>query len=287
MTGQDDFRLDRESLSRALAALPPMPAIVNELLRSLDDPETSGEELARKIALDQVLVARLLRIANSSFYGLRRKVVSVRDAVFVLGMGNIRNLALAAAVSGPVGAQAAASGINLRGFWRHGVATALCAGMLAGRMKCSGDGAFAAGLLHDLGRLVVAGGFPRHFQEVRRVRQSRDCLLQDAEVEVLGIDHSAIGRQLAESWGFPDALCVAVGGHHDAGSLLSGSLASVVHLADAIAHSLDVAGDETDQVPWIYPPCWNEAGLSWADSQELFQEVEQRLDAYCEMFGQH
>ena len=171
-------------------------------------------------------MARLLRIANSSFYGLRRKVVSVRDAVFVLGMGNIRNLALAAAVSGPVGSPCRGVGDQSEGFWRHGVATALCAGMLAGRMKCSGDGAFAAGLLHDLSAAwLLPAGFPGTSRKCAACRQSQDCLLQDAEVEVLGIDHSAIGRQLAESWGFPDALCVAVGGHHDAGSLSAAPLA--------------------------------------------------------------
>lgn len=285
MNGADQFRLDTDAISRNISALPSIPAIVIDLLQSIDDPNASTEQLAHKIAVDQALVARLLRIANSSFYGLQRKVSSVQDAVFVLGMGNIRNLALAAALSSSFSAHAEASGINLAAFWRHGVATAQCAKGLAGRMNCSGDRAFAAGLLHDLGRLVLASGFPKHYVEVARVRTLRDCPMREAELEVIGLDHAAIGRQLAERWGFPVALCEAVGGHHDPSQLHSGTLAAVVHLADAIAHALDVSGEETELVPAIHPPCWSEARLSWADSQSLFQAVEGQLDAFSEMFN--
>lgn len=287
MSGVDRFRLDAATVSRSIGSLPSIPAIVIDLLQSIDDPNASTEQLAHKIAGDQALVARLLRIANSSFYGLQRKVSSVQDAVFVLGMGNIRNLALAAALSNSFAGHAEASGINLAAFWRHGVATAQCAKGLARRMNCSGDRAFAAGLLHDIGRLVLASGFPKHYLEVSRVRAQRDCLFQEAEVEVLGIDHTVVGQHLAERWGFPEALCEAVGGHHDPNRLHSGSLAAVVHLADAIAHALDVAGEEAELVPAIYPPCWSEAGLSWADSQTLFHDVEGQLGAFAELFNHH
>lgn len=285
MNRVDQFHLDALAISRSVDALPSIPAIVGDLLQSIDDPNASTEQLAHKIAVDQALVARLLRIANSSFYGLRRKVSSVQDAVFVLGMGNIRNLALAAALSSSFAADAEASGMNLAAFWRHGVATAQCAKGLAGRMNCSGDQAFAAGLLHDIGRLVLASSFPKHYQEVARGRARRDCLFQEAEIEVLGIDHAAVGQHLAERWGFPVALCEAVGGHHDPVRLASGSLAGVVHLADAIAHALDVAGEEAELVPSIYPPCWSEARLSWADSQPLFRAIERELGAFSEMFN--
>ena len=278
---ESNFCLDPETVAGSIVKLPSLPAIVLDLLRSIGDENASADTLAAKVSADQALVARLLRVANSSFYGLQRKVLSVNDAIFVIGLGSVRNIALSATLHQALSSQPEAGQFNFSRHWRHSVATALCAEALAGKVKCSRESAFAAGLMHDIGQLVLSIYFPRHQDAVAEYRQRVDCCSYEAERVVLGIDHACIGRILTEHWNFPVALSEAVGGHHDPESLPGAALPCVLHLADAIVHGLDLDDLDSELVPRLSASCWNAAGLSWADSQAIFAKVESGLEALC------
>lgn len=282
---RSDFAIDLASVSDSLSKLPSLPALVSDLLRALEDESNSTELLAKKISLDQGMVARLLRVANSSFYGMQRKIISVSDAIFVLGVGNVRNLVLTVSVSSSLGNNLSNLGPRLHSFWMHSIGTAICAEALATRMRCNPDSAFAAGLLHDIGQLVLATHYPRHVEAVRRYRQRLDCYFFEAEQQVLGVDHSQIGEFLGQRWSFPPQLCAAIAGHHDPELMHGDPLACVVHLADAMVHALDMVDHEVEMMPRIYAPCWHEAGLSWGDCQSIFDEVEQGVARFSEVFG--
>jgi putative nucleotidyltransferase with HDIG domain len=279
MTEADVFHLEPETIARSIVKLPSLPVIVLDLLRSIEDENASADMLAAKVSADQALVARLLRVANSSFYGLQRKVLSVNDAIFVIGLGSVRNIALSATMYEALKSQLDAGSFDFPRHWRHSVATALCADALAGKMKCSRDGAFAAGLMHDIGQLVLSISFPKHLEAVAAYRLRFDCCTHEAERAVLGTDHAVIGKILTEHWNFPASLSEAVGAHHDPESLPGAGLPCVLHLADAIVHALDIADNESELVPRINASCWSAAGLSWADSQAIFLKVETGLEA--------
>lgn len=281
MTEADAFRLDPEVVARSIVKLPSLPVIVLDLLRSIEDENASAETLAAKVATDQALVARLLRVANSSFYGLQRKVSSVSDAIFVLGLGSVRNMALSATMYETLNSQIAPGCFNFKRHWRHSLATALCAEALAGKMKCSRDAAFAAGLMHDIGQLFLPISFPGHQEAVIKHSVQFDCCAYEAERAVLGTDHARIGQILTEKWNFPASLSEAVGWHHEPEKASANPLACVLHLADCIVHGLDLADAEYEQVPPINASCWNAANLSWADSQALFLKVESGLETLC------
>lgn len=280
-----DCQIDLASVSGCLSSLPSLPTVVADLLRAIDDEGNSTDTLAKKLAVDQAMVARLLRVANSSFYGLQRKVISVSDAIVVLGLGNVRNLILTVSVSNSLGASSTKAGAQSSAFWTHSIATAICAEALAGRMRCNPESAFAAGLLHDIGQLVLATHYPQQREEVRRYRQRLDCHIFEAEQKVLGIDHAQIGEFLGKRWNFPLQLCTAIAGHHDPEVMNSDPLACVVHLADAMVHALDFADHEIEMMPRIYAPCWQQAALSWADCQAIFDEVELGVTKFSEMVG--
>lgn len=281
MTESDAFYLDPETIARSIVKLPSLPAIVLDLLKAIGDESASADMLAAKVSADQALVARLLRVANSSFYGLQRKVLSVADAIFVIGLGSVRNIALSATMYDTLSSRLGAGHFNFPRHWRHSLATALCAEALAGKMKCSRESAFAAGLMHDIGQLVLSVCFPRHQEAVAGYRARVDCCLHEAEKVVIGTDHACIGRVLTEYWNFPSSLSEAVGGHHDPESLPGAVLPCVLHLADAIVHGLDLADNESELVPRISLSCWNAAGLSWSDSQAIFVKVDSGLAALC------
>lgn len=281
----EGLRLDPAKLGGALSALPSLPMAVMESLRAADGDDMPIEVLAGKIEVDQGLVARLLRVANSAFYGLQRKVSSVHDAIVVLGTGNVHNLVLAVSLSDYAQVATPVGEMHLPSFLRHSIAVATCARALAPRIGCDGNTAFAAGLLHDVGRLVLAKHYPRHMAEVRRYQQHLDCLLWEAERQVLGIDHAGIGVLIAERWNFPQGLCAAILGHHDPEFIERTPVACVVHIADAMVHALEMSGNERKHLPRIFAPCWQAASLSWTDCQEVFAEVELGLEAFTRTLG--
>jgi len=271
------FHINLDEIARSIGKLPSWPAVALELLQSIDDENANAEALARKIAKDQALVAKLLRMANSSFYGLQSQVDSIQDAVVVLGLRSTRMLALSAAFTSSSG-RTLAAGFDFRNFWRHSLATALCARALARQLKAHEENAFAAGLLHDIGRLVLASCFPRSLEAVLQHRAQLDCHLIDAERTVLGMDHAQIGKVAAERWRFPAPLRDAIAGHHSVEQKDRHSLAYIVQVADAVVHALDLAGDATEMVPRISSPCWNAIRLSWDDAQALFEACDSQFE---------
>jgi putative nucleotidyltransferase with HDIG domain len=257
--------------------LPSLPAVVMELLTSIEQEDIDISVLAKKVSYDQALTAKTLRLANSSSFALKVKVTTIQQAITFLGFQTTRNLITAASVTGcfPSGL---CPGFNDKGFWRHSIATAACAKALARRMRFSQDIAFTAGLLHDIGRLVLVTGHPQPYRDVVewRLRHNTDWL--DAERAVLGLDHVDAGVALADHWNFSDTMRQAIAYHHAPDAMGAGFLASIVHVADAIAHALDIAGEDTERVPRVNGVAWDAMGLNEEAYLHLFRETEQQFE---------
>ncbi|WEF31159.1 HDOD domain-containing protein [Pseudoduganella chitinolytica] len=205
--------LTYDEVVEGLGDLPSLPAVVMELLNSIDQEDVDIGLLARKVSHDQALTAKTLRLANSSAYGFQVKVTTIQQAITYLGFETTRNLITAAAVTGCF-AEGKCAGFDHKAFWRHSIGSAACAKVLARHMRFNQDYAFTAGLLHDIGRLVLVSGFPRHYERVLAWRAQHDSTLLLAERTVLGIDHVEAGLALAEHWNFSDTMRLAIGGHH-------------------------------------------------------------------------
>ena len=269
--------LTEEDIVSNLVDLPSLPAVVMELLNSIDQEDIDISVLAKKVSHDQALTAKTLRLANSSLYGLQVKVTTIQQAITYLGFQTTRNLITAAAVTGCF-VEGQCVGFNDKAFWRHSIATAACAKILARHLRFNQDYAFTAGLLHDIGRLVLVTGFPAHYQSVIEYRNANDCFMLDAERAVLGFDHVAAGLALAERWNFSDTMRLAIGGHHDPEAVGAGFLATIVHVADAIVHALDLAQDENDLVPPVSPVAWSAMGLNEEIFLHVFRETELQFE---------
>lgn len=189
-------------MTARLHKLPAMPVVAAELLSSLASEDTEVDALARRIAQDQAIAARVLRVANSPFYGLQTQVGSIRDAIVVLGFSTVRSLVLTATVvSGlPAGR---CPGFSQELFWRHGLGVAVAARALARKLGRRADELFIAGLLHDIGRLAMVVVAPEDYAEVIATSRAQDCTRQEAEMSVFGYDHAAVGAALAQRWNFP------------------------------------------------------------------------------------
>ena len=273
--------LDRHELLAAQRGLPPLPSVVLDLIASLGQVELGAEQVAAKISRDQALVAKTLRLANSSFYGRGRQVGSVAEAITVLGLRTVRAVVTAAGLAGSFSRH---PGFDHGAFWRHSFGSALCAQALADALgRDDGDLAFTVGLLHDIGRLALASLFAPAYAEVDNWRRDRDCLGSDAERAVLGIDHAEVGALIAQQWNFAPGIVDAIRQHHAPAPMPAQvTLAGIAHVADVIAHALGMAGDADEAVPMLGLPVWAACRLDEAACLRLFARTEAQFEAVCE-----
>jgi putative nucleotidyltransferase with HDIG domain len=202
----------------------------------------------------------------------------------VLGFANVRTLVTAAAIIARFPAQACA-GFNLPAFWRHSIGVACGARVLSARTGLNPNTAFICGLLHDIGRVLLATSYPGHHAEIAAYRASHDCLWNEAELEVIGLDHAAIGAALAARWNFPELIQQAVAGHHQPDAEGSSPLAVINHVSDAICHALDTAIDAAEFVPVLSARAWRQTKLGDCDLQSVFAEIERMIEGASVLAG--
>lgn len=274
--------LTTHDIVRTIQELPSLPAVVLELIHSFGDVHgVSAQQLAAKISHDQAIAAKTLRLANSSFYGLARQVSSIEDATVILGLRTLRNIAVTAGLAGSF------DGIHCRGFdfaafWRHAIGTAITARTLARRVGIDEDAAFTLGLVHDIGRLVLMSSYEEDYVLAIEYRERHDCLMCVAERHCFGLDHSEVGALLADRWNFAPEMVAAIAAHHSPPASGSVGLVDVVHLADNIAHALDLARVDDDLVPPLSLQTWSRMRLQDDDCSRIFDDVEQQHEMLCQ-----
>ncbi|MBI4938772.1 MAG: HDOD domain-containing protein [Nitrosomonadales bacterium] len=191
----------KEIIAR-LHRLPSLPLAVQAVIASFSDPDLDTASLARKITQDQGLSARVLRVANSSFYGLQRKVGSIQDAVVVLGFDAIRSLVMSAGVIQGF-PSLPGSLFDRNAYWRRSFHVAGYAMALADCLRQGQQMAFTAGMFHDIGQLVLDVCIPEQLSEILEQQKISGQSLIEAEQSGLGFDHALIGADVAKLWNFP------------------------------------------------------------------------------------
>lgn len=199
-----------------LDALPSMPTLYRELVSALQTPDASLREIGRIIATDVGMTAQVLRLVNSSYFGLCGKITSAERAVAFLGLATVTSLVLTVGVFRDLDAPVIER-LGLAGLWPHSIAVAMGAKRLAQaetKNSAVAEDAFAAGMLHDAGILVLAANVPeRYAAVVERAHETHETL-HEAEQRELGCDHAAIGAYLLSVWGLPNSVIEAVAYHH-------------------------------------------------------------------------
>jgi putative nucleotidyltransferase with HDIG domain len=271
-------KIDTEDFVRKLQNLPVLSTVVMDLLNCVDQEELDIATLARKVSHDQALTAKTLRFANSPFFGSQAKVTSVQQAISMLGVQSIRHLITATALAGHF-PERDCPGFNSRTFWLHSMATAVCCRVLAMHLHLNQEYAFTAGLLHDIGRLVLVSGYPHEYAAVIAYRSQVDCFLLDAERTLLGTDHVETGKALAKHWNFSETIQHAIAGHHSPASVGNASVASIVHVANSIVQGLDLCEVADDRVAPVCQAAWDSLGMHEQNYAEIFRETELQFGA--------
>lgn len=199
------MRLD--ALFKQPQALPTVPKIVHELIESFNNEDISIEAIARKIAADPVLSARLLRLANSAYYHVSRSIGTVDDAVAMLGFVTVRTLVIS---SGLTQGFKNMPGLDLAKFWRYSLHTAAVSRWLSKLVGGNGDLAFTVGLMHGIGQLVMHAGMPEQMLPIDKIAAPTDPRRMDVENASFGYDFADVGAELARQWKFPSAFADAI-----------------------------------------------------------------------------
>lgn len=209
-----------ERIVRYVERVPTLPQCVFALQREAANPKATAASIGRIIARDQALTSRVLRVVNSAHYGLGRRVKNVAEAVALLGFKKVRALVYTLSLGDIFAARPLPGGLNRADLWRHAVATAAAARELASLAHgIEPETAFTAGILHDIGKVVLEQYAHAEFAPVVQRAQRKPAPLIEVEIEVLGVSHAHVGRLLLTRWHFPDDLVAAVARHHSPSSL--------------------------------------------------------------------
>jgi HD-like signal output (HDOD) protein len=214
VTGSATSATVRERSLRALGQLPPFSPILNRLIASLANEDVSFAKIADLIEKDTVLAGNILQLVNSALYGLAGTVNSIRHAVSLLGINKLRNAALSMSVARMWSQVKTPPGWSMANFNQHSVGVGILADLLAQRLDVAyAEGAFAAGLFHDLGLLLVAIGLHDEYKQIALLCQQSKKWAQEYEMQVLGMTHAELSADALAQWNLPEEIQTAVRYH--------------------------------------------------------------------------
>lgn len=264
-------RSDLKQIIMDTRSLPTLPGVINKLNALSNDNKSSVKEMARIVSADQVLSARILRLANSPSYGFY-KVSTISNAMILLGVNVVKSLALSSSIFEIMEK-------NSVGLWEHSLGAATAAGIIARKLGLTEVEEIAtAGLLHDIGKVIIGLKCAEQMVEIRRRVKLDNLFTIEAEQQVLDTDHSEVGGWLSKSWYLPDKLSEPIACHHNvAASEEHRVKTSVVHLADVLIKASGF-GDSGDlYVMPIQRVAWDTLKLNEAILAEMVAELEDKL----------
>ncbi len=233
----------KETILKAID-LPAVPMVAARVIQLIDNPNASLDDLQKTIMADQAMTSRILKIANSSFYGVRQNIDTLSEALSILGLKVTRLIVLAAATRGIY----KRFGSVEQKLWEHSLGVSIAAGIVGVEVShVKREEAVVAGLLHDVGKVAINNSLPDKFIQIIKKVDETKLSSMNVEQEILGFNHTEVGYFLAEKWGFPDTLCEVILKHHSVDSINTGyadpysvSLCGTIALSDAICVRLGV-----------------------------------------------
>lgn len=227
----------RKKVLRQLKDLPPMPQIVFKARLLLTDPDAEMRDLAALLESDQAIATKVLKLANSAYYGLSGKVASIRHASSMLGFNALGQLISMVGTTAVLGKTLAGYNLDSGGAWRHSLMAASASRILALRKNPDLENdAFAAGLIHDVGKLVLDRHVDIRKDEFARFTNGGRNSMLAAEQHILGLDHAEIGYEVCQHWNIPESIAKAIKFHHQPSRSEGDDLAYVIFMANSIAN---------------------------------------------------
>ncbi len=265
-----------------------LPEITLKIIRLVEDPNSTAQDLNKIISNDPALGARILKVVNSAFYGLPGQIGSINRAIVLLGLNAVKNIAIAASLAKLFRGGQICPSFNARDLWTHSIAVATATRMLAKEMGLGlPDEAFLAGLIHDIGIMVeMQARRPKFVEAIERMTSSQNTLtLRQAESMVLGANHEQFGAALCKMWKFPASFAYVTGYHHHPLDLAerNRTLAALVHVADIVAAKRGVGYTHTIETDQVDAAVLASLGLTQAQVDEVSENLPAMMEEAAAM----
>lgn len=267
----DEKRNELKKIIMDTKTLPTLPGVINKLNSLSESDKSSVQEMAKIVSSDQVLSARILRLANSPSYGFYR-VSTISNAMILLGVNVVKSLALSSSIFEIMEK-------NSIGLWEHSLGAGVAANLIARRLalpEC--EEISTAALLHDIGKVIVSIKCSEAEAQIRRTIRDKQVYMWEAEREVIDTDHAEIGSWLAKSWFLPDKLSEPIAFHHNVVQSENHRIkTAVVHIADVLIKASGFGNSGDSYVPQIQKVAWDVLKLNDHILAEVVAELEDKL----------
>lgn len=266
--------------------LPTLPAIAMEVNKMLDDYNTSIKDLSNAIEKDQSIASKILKLVNSAFFGLSSKVSNIPHAITLLGFNTVRNAVVSVSIMKSLPSEIGHEELDIKEFWTHSVGVAVTSRHLAEKSKTNNpDDCFITGLLHDLGKIVLAQYFPELFKRAWETVRSNGLTFYEAEKQENPVDHARIGAYMAKRWNLPFHLIDTIRYHHSMSkNAHDANLLMIVHFADIILNNyMKTPGSNIDLASSHVSASADLKG-SFRTTPDWFPETANEIESACKFF---
>ncbi len=274
-----------ETVASRAATLVSLPTIYFQVERAINHPSSSSTDIANALRTDQGLSARLLRIANSAFYGFPQRVESVEQAIRIIGTRQLHDLVLATVVLTQFRGLDA-NLVTMTSFWQHSFACGIAARSLSIlRPESNTERFFVSGLLHDIGSLVLYQEFPQRAAVALEAHARDHAALDEVERGIIGCDHGQVGAAIMTLWKLPELYREVAANHHNPMASKVPSLATAaVHIADLLVAALGLGGNGESGLPHFSSGAWDLLGLAPSDLGRVAEDLLSLLDETLRVF---
>jgi putative nucleotidyltransferase with HDIG domain len=281
--------MDKETFLKKLDRipdLPTLPVVALKVNKMLQDENVSIKSLSTSVEKDQAMVSKILKLVNSAFYGFRSEINTISHAITILGFSTVRNAIVSIAVMDAFAEKDPFDGFDMTRFWKHAVAVAVTGRNLAEKSRlATPDEAFVAGILHDIGKVVLAQYFTEMFAQVWELIREEGCSFCESERRFSPVGHAHIGGKLAKRWQLPVSLLEAIAYHHVIKKSAVGvNLIHLIHVSDHIVNNAH--GGEIDQISFskLDPDAAKALAVQLKHVSDWFPAVSEEIEEACRFF---
>lgn len=270
---------EKRRLIEQLEGLPTLPTIVIKIFECIDDPKSSAEDLKEIITNDVAISAKVLKLSNSAFFGFSQEILDITRAIVVLGFDTVVDIAVSVSLASLMSPREGSSVIPMEQIWEHNIAAGQ-AGRIIGKASNYPylEQAFLIGLLHDIGKAILASYFSKDFNRAVEESQDYDKYLWESEESIFGFNHAEAGSWLAKYWNFPSQLIASIQYHHQP-SQIPGEFrneALIAHTANYITKKCGIGNSGDDnKLPELHEDVYKYL-LSEEDVESMVDELSQQ-----------
>jgi putative nucleotidyltransferase with HDIG domain len=269
----------QETILEGVKELPPMPEVVFKIQRLISTSDSDAKKIAGVIETDQALATKVLKVANSAYYGMSGKISSIQHASVLLGYEALGEIVTAAGAESILNGKLPGYGYESKDLWMHSLAVAFGSKIIANIKNPALAGeAHTAGLIHDVGKIILDGYILNKKEEIESFLEKEEKTFFDAEVQFFGFDHARIASEVCRKWKFPEGINSAIKYHHQPSAANESELAYILHMADYIATLSGVGYDSDDYLYELEPGTMDHLGLTQEAVSDIVLQVTEAVN---------